>query len=288
MQTEKAQIPARDGAGITTFIAHPDTAPIGVAVINHGFGEHIGSYGELLERLTAGGYIAVIFDHRGHGEMNEPDRAKWKKLIGIIPGYQCFLDDVEVVTQEMRRRFPNLPLALYGHSMGGNIAVNYLLRAKDSPFCCAILESPWLGLFKPVHPVQASMARILGKLSPKLAIYNKLPHTDITGDTESVEELDDDPLYHNRISFRMFAGINEGCAYALANASRLNIPTYLAYAENECIVCNKAIERFGADSGNCVSLHRYASRHAVHSDTVREQYYADIMNYLNAHMGHNE
>ncbi|MCL2672624.1 MAG: lysophospholipase [Clostridiales bacterium] len=284
MQLETTKIPARDGAQIHTLLAFPDDAPRGIVIVNHGFGEHSGSYAELLEQLTAAGYLAAIFDHRGHGEMNEPDPKKREKLRGVLPDYQSFLDDIGDVAAALMARCPGLPLALYGHSMGGNIAVNYLLQTEGHPFSCAILESPWLGLCNPVSPAVAGLAKFLGKISPKFAIYNKLSYSDITSEPKSADALEKDPLYHNRISFRMFAGINAGCAHALEGAAKLTTPTYLAYAADEKIVCNTAIESFGRDSGDNVSLHPYASHHAIHSDINRAQYYQDILAFLDANL----
>ena len=59
----------------------------GVVIVSHGFGEHSGSYDELAVRLGQAGYKCVVFTQRGHGEL--PVKQK-----GIIPGYQCFLDDL--------------------------------------------------------------------------------------------------------------------------------------------------------------------------------------------------
>lgn len=286
MHTETLSITARDGAGIRTIVATPqrniaqDDTPRGLVIISHGFGEHSGSYAELLEHLTGGGYAAVIFDQRGHGEMDEPDAKKRAKRLGIVPHYQQLLDDIGSVAEKMQERFPTLPLALYGHSMGGHLAINYLLRTAKHPFSCVILESPWLGLHKPVSPLLSGLARLLGGISPQIAIINRLNHADITSEPKSLDSLRRDRLYHNRISMRLFAGIDAGCRYALANAERLFLPTYLAYAEQERIVSNAAIENFAWDCGENLHLHPYASRHAIHSDTARAQYYADILDFL--------
>ncbi|MCL2695817.1 MAG: lysophospholipase [Clostridiales bacterium] len=284
MQKERITIKAKDGALISALACNRNEPSVrGLVLICHGFGEHSGSYHELMERLAAAGYASLIFDQRGHGELSEPDHKKRKKRLGVIPGYQSFLDDIDDVTAEIRRRLPNVPLALYGHSMGGNIAANYLLSRAQDDFSCVILESPWFGLTNSPNSFVIGLAKVLGTLSPKFAIYNKLTHTDITADEKQVGKIASDPLYHNRISMRMFAGIHKGCRYAVENAARLSVPTLLAYAGGERIVSNPAIAAFHSACGPHVIAREYPSCHAIHNDSAKEKLYADIISFLNAH-----
>ena len=254
----------------------------GVVIVVHGFGEHSGSYRELIERLTNAGYACVIYNQRGHGENVFPDHTGRRDMRGIIPGYQSFLDDISAVMALINQKLPKSPVALYGHSMGGNIALNYLLRNGQSEFSCAILESPWLGLYIEINPFVAAVASILGKISPNIAIMNKLSYDDITGDKIKSGDFKTDPLYHNRISLRMFSGINDGCKYAIENAPSLTIPTFFAYAANDKIVSNVAIHRFLASCGKNVTVKKYQTNHAIHNDVQREELYKDIVAFLDA------
>ena len=208
------------------------TSAKGIVIISHGFGEHAARYEEFAMFLTKANYICVSFEQRGHGNLFEDSAKKRKEKQGIIPNYQTFLDDIDMVVTEMKLRFPRIPLVLFGHSMGGNIALNYLLKHNQNDFSCAILESPWLGLYKEVNPVVVYIAKLFSSVSTKMAIINKLSLDEVTGDKEKAKEIETDPLYHNRISFRMFSGIKDGCDTALNNASRLSIPIYLAAAKN--------------------------------------------------------
>jgi alpha-beta hydrolase superfamily lysophospholipase len=245
-------------------------------ILVHGFGEHAGSYDELAESLGQAGYTSAIYSQRGHGEM--PDKQR-----GVIPSYLCLLDDLDVVTGAVREQTPAVPVALYGHSMGGNIAANYLLRNSQSGFACAVLESPWFSLYKEVSPLTSGLAKVVGAITSRAAIINKLAFSDITGDAEKAKAIENDPLYHNRISLRLFAGIKDGCAYALKNASRLTVPTFLAYAAQEKIVGNPAILQFAERAGDIVTLKEYGCCHAIHNDVERKELYKDMIAFLDAH-----
>ena len=282
MQSKEIDIISKDGVKIPAFIYDNDGNETvkGVVIIVHGFGEYSGSYKELAERLGQANYSSVIFDQRGHGTLSEHSPEKRKKYHGIIPDYQSFLDDIDAIIVKIKEQKPDVPIILYGHSMGGNIAANYLLKHRQSDFSCAVLESPCFGLYKEVSPVLSVIAAILGRLSPKIAIINKLPSTDVTSDKTKSDEMSNDPLYHNRISFRMFAGIKKACAYAINNAAQLSIPIYLTYAKNEKIVSNPAIQKFYSSCGSNVIIKEYESYHAIHNDIIREEFYEDMINFL--------
>ena len=295
MPTEQMDIRTDDGAVINIIFSNDDTQPAkGAVIVIHGFGEHSGSYNELIEKLVAAGYACAIFNQRGHGALNlgvgnqgnktKNAGSRQKDMRGIIPSYQCFLDDIDAVSAAVKQHAPDMPVALYGHSMGGNIVINYLLKQNHADYSCAVLESPWLGLYKKVNPLVTVLANILGRLSPKIAIINKLSPNDITSDSAKADFIRNDHLYHNRISMRMITGIIDGCKYALENASKLTIPVYLASAGNDRIVSNRAIEEFTGAAGSNVTLKVYDSCHAIHNDTEREALYQDVISYLDEYL----
>ena len=313
MQTVQFDAISGDGSVINvTFFNSEADCEKGIAIIVHGFGEHAGSYDELAQRLSQAGYASAIFNQRGHGLRFAPDlkvdsgelkvedaggreipprplrghpsKGRNTDMRGIIPGYQCFLDDIRAVTAAVKLQAPGVPIILYGHSMGGNIVTNYLLKNDQSDYACAVLESPWLGLFKEPNPLVKGLAKVLGWFTPNIAIFNKLSPEDITNDAVRADMFRSDPLYHNRISMRMFTGINKGCKYALANASKLTIPIYLAAAGSDRIVSMKAIVEFAWAVSLVATFKIYNSFHAIHNDVHREDYYRDVISYLDAHI----
>lgn len=285
MQQKKLSLLAKDKKSIHAIIfsSNTDLDPKGILIVCHGFGEHIMMYKEFAQYLTDNNYACVIYDQRGHGEMdNISDRSK---KFGIIPNYKSFLDDIDVISNTIMSLHPGVPLILYGHSMGGNIAVNYLLNKDQHRFKCAILETPWLRLYRPFPDFVVTVARILAKLSPKLAITNKLNVNDITRDKQRKNEIKDDELYHNRISFQMFVDITDAGEKAMKNATNLTIPTLLICAGEDKIVCAKAIKEFNDETNSNVSLKRYEDAyHAVHSDINKKTYFEDITKFLDSEL----
>ena len=273
-------VTAKDGASIPAFFSDFDASAIkGVVIVSYGFGEYTGLYMEVADKFKQAGYAVILFEQRGHGA--PPDGCK--KWFGVIPGYQCFLDDIESVTVAARQMAPDAPIILYGHSMGGNIVVNTLLRRQDPVYTCAVLESPWLGLYKGPGKLLTAIVRFLSRIIPNFIIVNKLEVKDLSGDQSRAERYAPDPLYHNHISFRMYTGIDAACFNAMANAALLPAPTFLAYATNDRIISNQAIFEFAADAGIMVTIKEYDCCHAIHNDVKREDFFRDMIAFLDTH-----
>ena len=279
---QNISVKAKDGAIIPAVtVGMEDGDKKTIIIISHGFGEHAGSYIELAGEFQKAGYASIIPDQRGHGKAPEGV----KKWFGIIPHYQCFLDDIASLADTARQTAPDTPIVLYGHSMGGNIIANTLLSLsseQSSLYTCAVLESPWLGLYNPPNPLMICIIKFLSHVMPNFIQEQKLNHSDLSSDTERSDGYSKDPLYHGSISMRMANGIFEGCAYALENAARFPVPAYLAYANNDRIVSNKAIHEFADKAGVIITIKEYESNHAIHNDVNRESYINDMIAYIDS------
>ena len=281
---EYIKVTAKDKAEIPVVMCNiEDSGKKGIVLVCHGFGVHSGSYIEHAGRLWQGGYATVIFDQRGHGK--PPEGAKnWQ---GTIPDYQCFIDDVESVTEAVKKMAPDIPIAIYGHSMGSNIVINTLLRLPPeqvSSYFCAILESPWLGLYDPPGLMKRFMIRLFDHIAPNKRHYRKMKQDEMSGNTEMDQGYVKDPYNHGFISMRMIAGIMRGCSYAMENAERLPVKSFIAYADNELVVDKKAILDFAAKAGDMVTVKEYTSKHSIYEDTSKEQYCRDIVAFLDSNL----
>ena len=97
----------------------PGGGPKAVWVVVHGYAEHSGRYGNLVEHMVPQGYALYALDHVGHGQ-SEGSRAYVERFGDYITTLKTFVDTV-------RGWQPDVPLFLFGHSLGGLIAVVYLL-----------------------------------------------------------------------------------------------------------------------------------------------------------------
>ena len=115
--------------------------PPAVAVVAfvHGHGDHCRRYDEWFAQLTDRHISVLSFDYRGHG------RSEGKR--GVIRKYEDLLKDVSLLHEKAKTLFPDIPVVLYGHSMGATIVLSYILRSPARPDL-AIATSPWVQLKK--------------------------------------------------------------------------------------------------------------------------------------------
>src|SRR5512142_2733677 len=104
-------------------------------VLVHGLGEHSARYDHVAAALGEGGVALLGFDLRGHGRSGG--------LRGHTPSYEALMDDITVFLGQAESRYPGLPRFLYGHSLGGNLVLNYTLRRKPT-LHGVIATGPWL------------------------------------------------------------------------------------------------------------------------------------------------
>ena len=110
----------------------------GIICIVHGFGEHGGRYAHVADFFNKQGYAVLAIDNRGHG--------KTEGKRGHTPSFDSYLDDIDVFLTETKQRLKDVPMFLYGHSMGGNLTLNYVIRRKPTILRGLVVTGPWIRL----------------------------------------------------------------------------------------------------------------------------------------------
>lgn len=114
-----------------------------VVQINHGLAEHAARYGRFAEFLAGRGFHVYAHDHRGHGGTTAPDAPP--RSFGSGNGADMVIADVNAVHDEIARRHPGLPVIVFGHSMGGLIALGFVLKHPGRAAAAAIWNANFSG-----------------------------------------------------------------------------------------------------------------------------------------------
>jgi alpha-beta hydrolase superfamily lysophospholipase len=99
---------------------------IGVVHVNHGLAEHSGRYARFATALSQSGFHVYAHDHRGHGATRAPDAPLGR--FAERDGTKKVLADIDAVHDHIATRHPGLPLLIFGHSMGGIVVLDAVLR----------------------------------------------------------------------------------------------------------------------------------------------------------------
>jgi alpha-beta hydrolase superfamily lysophospholipase len=127
--SETSTLNSSTGAALRLYQEPPSGKPRGVVHINHGLAEHAARYARFAKALAAAGYHVYAHDHRGHGFTKAPE-APMGRFAGKDGGEKV-LDDVLAIRRHASSAHPGLPLIIFGHSMGGLIAMNSVLRDPE-------------------------------------------------------------------------------------------------------------------------------------------------------------
>ena len=103
----------------------PIEAPTAIVIISHGASEHSGRYDRFAQALNNAGYAVVAIDHRGHGLTS----AGADSAIMGAGGGQAVVDDLQQLIDNARSSIGSeLPVFLFGHSLGSLMAFAYLTQ----------------------------------------------------------------------------------------------------------------------------------------------------------------
>lgn len=246
----------------------PQQASDKTIMMVHGLGEHCGRYERWAELFVQHNYNFIAIDLRGHGK-SEGKRGHAKSLSRL-------LDDMDVLYNQAKEIFPGSRLILYGHSMGGNLVLNHVIR-RNFPIDALISTSPWLKLANPPSDLLISIVGGLKKLFPGLQIPNGLNAEDISHDPEVVRMYEKDPLNHNKISLKLFSEITEGGNHALRNIYKINSPFLIMHGTGDRITSAKASENYVLNTNKRTKLKLWEGQyHELHNELI----YKDVFDYI--------
>lgn len=176
---------------------YPCENPTHVVCLIHGIGEHAGRFARVASYFNQAGYAVVSMDLRGHGRSTGPR--------GHCAPREEVLQDIDALIAYAQAFYPGVPVVMYGHSMGGNITLDYRARgAKNDVPVGYVISAPWLRLVRSVSGPLYHLVALLAKIVPTMTISSSCEEKDL-GNVEYVRPYTHDPLVHGKISLR--------CAY---------------------------------------------------------------------------
>ncbi len=235
----------------------PDGAPKAAISLVHGLGEHSGRYAHVAAHLTAAGYALVTYDQRGHG------RSEGKR--GHAASYDALMDDVSMLLGETATRYPGLPYFLYGHSLGGNLVLNYALRRK-AELAGVIATSPALRTATPVPGWKRGLAGLLYDRLPDLLMPNGLDLSGLSRDPDVIARYQADPLVHDRTSVRLGADILATGEWAFDHAADFPLPLLLMHGSEDRLTCPKTSAKFASGVADCTFVLMDGCYHELHNE----------------------
>ncbi|NQV41972.1 MAG: alpha/beta hydrolase [Candidatus Marinimicrobia bacterium] len=249
----------------------------GVVLITHGIAEHSGRYAHVAQSLVEAGYTAVGFDLRGHG------KSSGKR--NYINSFQDYLNDLQEVLNRTRSSHPDLPLFLFGHSMGGGIVTLFTIE-RNPDVKGVLLSGPSVKVSDDISPFLQKISGVISAILPKLPVV-KLDSSDISKDPEVVNAYDEDPLnYRGGVLARTGSELLKATKTITARSQVIDLPILIMHGDTDKLSDVSGSEMLYANvSSTDKTLKIYKGLyHEILNEPEQDQVKADIINWLNTHL----
>jgi alpha-beta hydrolase superfamily lysophospholipase len=241
--------------------AIPD--PSWIAILVHGYGEHLGRYPHVADRLNAAGAVVLGPDHEGHG------RSDGERV--LITDFETVVDDLDAVVDHAVGDHPDLPVIMIGHSMGGMIAARYAQRHRDR-LTALVLSGPVLGSWQPTALIDAE------EIPDEPLDVSTLSRDDRVGEVYAADPL----VWHGPFKRDLLRALATTLDVINNGGDLGDLPTLWIHGEADTLVpigpSRAGIERI---RGSRLSEIIYPeARHEVFNETNQDQVLDDVIDFV--------
>jgi alpha-beta hydrolase superfamily lysophospholipase len=265
---------ARPGLNLHVEHFRPRAPTQQILVMVPGFSAHCGLYRHVGTALAAQGIAVTGFDCRGNG------RSEGRR--GHVEDFAEYLDDLAEVIAWARRQDPDVPWSLTGHSLGGAIALAYVLdKERNEKPQALVLAAPWLKLRMKVPAPKRLAANVVARVRPTLSMPNGLRAEDTSRNPDARATFLEDPLIHHTASAGWFMATLRAQTRIRTHADQLPVPTLMLLAGDDRIVANDANLAFAKRVGANIEVRSYDGLyHELYLDPEAERVLGDISAWL--------
>lgn len=265
----------KNGENLTLAARHwPVINPKAVIALVHGHGEHCGRFHHVAEWYNNRAVAVISFDLQGHGES--------EGIRGHVKDYDCYLDDIGILLDQTASFYPNIPVFLYGHSLGGNLVLNYTFR-RHPALQGLIATSPWVKLAFQPPMFKVFVGRILSLVIPAFTLPTNLAVHFLSRDPQVIEAYKNDPLVHGQISTAAGAAILHAAEWLQHFKGAPHLPVLLQHGTSDKITSEPATRELAKNLTGDVTYKAWPNLyHEMHNEVAEAR--LELFNYTFAWM----
>ena len=275
----------------------------GVVLIVHGMAEHIDRYDGFADFLTNNNYIVYGYNQRGHKES-----IKTYDDYGYISdndGFKDFLSDLHEVFSGVKEKHPDLPMFMFGHSMGSFIQQRFAqtcgVKYDGMILSGSGLQSNiMLNIGKCIsnRSVRKKGRRyrskflndLVFKANNKVFKPNRTLYDWLNRDEEEVDKYVNDPYCGGEFTNSFYLDFFNGLLSITKNFHTIpkSLPIYIISGSSDPVgnmgkSVIKLYNRFKKEQIENVSIKLYPeARHEILLETCKEEVWTDILKWLNS------
>lgn len=311
LQKTPFSCPAKDGLVLRGMLwSDPEVKPKAAVLYIHGMLEHYQRYDDYASFMGRQGVLFFIFDLRGHGTTT-PDEEN-RGFFGEKDGVSNLMSDIDCVRGKMssmlaERGLQDLPIFIYGHSMGSFITSCYVKRTQAKGFRGIILSgtNARLGVAGLAGRLARMQCILKGPKSKAILIsrmafgkYNdkcvprRTPNDWLSHDDAVVDAYNADPgctfIFKAAGFADLLSMLVEIGADNWTGAVPAEVPIYIFSGDADPVgqygKGPKILYQWYKDTGHDVQLKLYPEgRHEMHNERNRQEVYEDVLSFISGH-----
>ena len=259
---------AADGTKLLVRRWTPTRPAWASVLLIHGIAEHSGRYELLGNRFAAAGLEVQAYDQRGFGA-SAGDRA-------YVDRWEVNLNDLGERLRSVRSDAAGRPVVLFGQSLGGLIALGFVLTDRAKPDLL-VLSAP--AIEANIPPWKQRLARVLGSVAPRVRIPNAFDGKTLSRDPEIGKRYVDDPLNEHATTTRFAREALKEQDRVQAYLERLALPTLVINGEDDTLVPAASSEALGRLAS--VTRRTYPGlRHELHNEPEGPAVIDDVIGWI--------
>lgn len=264
-------IQLKNGQILRGFIKSPGENAFANIIFVHGLGEHINRYTSWAESFNREGIGFTGVDLPGHG-ISDGKR-------GHIKNFGQTDEMIEILIKHTVSAFPGLPVFIYGHSLGGGIVLDYILRNYPE-VNGAIVTSPWLKLVMQPGKTKLQVASFIKHIFPSMAQPSGVNPEHLSRNKDVVQKYINDDLVHDRISISLYFSAANAAEHSMAHSGDLKVPLLLMHGSDDMICSHESSREFASGSEKAEFRLWDGGFHELHNDLVKEEVFSYITAWI--------
>ena len=269
-----------------------DRHPAAVILLLHGTAAHAGVYAPWANHLVENGYAMFGYDMRGWGQSQGFGRA------GFASSAEEYLNDLSLAFEEVKRRYPGVPIYLQGESLGAGVALQAEIRDRHQADGL-ILNAPPVVVNMKVGPLRQPdwmansaiwSAGLMGRMAPNAPVYSMAGFSGRWMWNKAIfdpwargwiaEEIN---MTHSSVAASYITHLQKASAEIRQNLDRIDSPLIVLQGSKDYLVSPKAARRIvdeeSSDARAQWRLYEGGSHCALH-DLGKEAVWDDIVAWL--------
>lgn len=245
-----------------------------VILLIHGLGEHVHRYEHLVEFMHSHLIAVIGYDRRGHG------KSEGKK--GHTVSYDAFLDEIDHLLSETKVKYPDLPVYLYGHSMGGNLLLNFIIERYPA-VAGAIATAAHISLSFTPNAVTLTLGKLMKSIYPGFSQNNGLDVNMLSRDQKVVQTYLDDPYVHDQLTAITGMNMLEKADFLNDFSGDFPVPLLIMHGSKDGITSPEGSKDFANRVGGDVTLKIWEGLyHEIQNEPEQKEVFETVLNWINA------